>query len=292
MNKDFLSLYIFQLKQYAAGEFLAGVGYFLAALVLLFLAKLLRDVTTIGIDDDAEITNKDNFAFGLYSAGYYLGVGLVFTGVFLGDGPGFWANIIDIFIYGITGIVFMATSYAISDKVYLRKVKVMEQLQAGNTAVAMFLLGRFLFAGLITFAALHGEGSWFVCFVYYILGEVACAIGFKAYCIVTPYDDIKAIEGGNDAVGIVSAGFLTAIGLLALNSLWGDFLGYDIMLINFGAWFLGGLVLLLIFRSIGSRILLPRSSLVKEIHEDKNKGAAAIMLVAYLVIATVIVLSF
>ena len=110
--------------------------------------------------------------------------------------------------------------------------------------------------------------------------------------MVTPYDDIKALESGNQAVGTVSAGVLVSLGLLMLNSFWGDFLGYDIMLVNFVIWFFGGLTLLLAFRAIGSRILFPKSNLVKEIYDDNNVGAASIMAVAYVIIATVIVLSF
>ncbi|MFC1584970.1 DUF350 domain-containing protein [Fibrobacterota bacterium] len=292
MNRELSSLYLWQLREYLKDEFLANLGYFVIALALLFIAKQARDLTTRGIDDDEEITKKDNFAFGLYSAGYYLGVGLTFVGVFLGSGGTFISNVIELFQYGITGIVLMGMSYAISDLVYLRRIKVMDHLVAGNSAVATFLLGRFIFTGLNVLAAIHGEGSWFICFVYFILGEMGCWIGFRAYLIVTPYDDLKAIEKHNQAVGIVSAGFMTAMGLLALNALWGDFLGYDMMLINFGGWFIGGVVLLLLFRSVGSRILFPKSGLVQEIHNDNNKGAACIMLSAYLIIATVIVLSF
>ena len=63
---------------------------------------------------------------------------------------------------------------------------------------------------------------------------------------------------------------------------------------GFGGFFLffGGLALLLVFRTLGSRLLFPKSNLVKEIYTDNNLGAAAIMAVAYILIATVIVLSF
>ncbi|MBF0433369.1 MAG: DUF350 domain-containing protein [Fibrobacteria bacterium] len=292
MTKELSGLYLWEMKEYIIHELPANLGYFLAAFILLLLAKLARDITTRGIDDDAEITKKDNQAFGIYSAGYYLGSGLAFVGVFIGHSDGFWNNIVEVFQYGLTGIVFMGMSYVISDLVYLRKAKVMDALVAGNNAVAWFLAGRFVFTGLNVLAAIHGEGSWFVSFIYFILGEVGCWIGYFVYCRVTPYDDIREIENGTDAVGIVSAGIFLALGLLALNALWGDFLGYDVMLINFLAWFAGGVILLLLFRSVGSRILFPKSTLVKEIHRDNNKGAAAIMLAAYLVMATVIVLCF
>lgn len=292
MNKELLSLYLWELKEYAVHELPANLVYFIIALILLFLAKLSRDITTRGVDDDQQITHHDNFAFGLYSAGYYIGVGLAFVGVFIGSGGTFLGNVIELFQYGITGIVFMGMSYAISDLVYFRNTKIMDKLVASNSAVAAFLMGRFIFTGLNVLAAIHGEGIWFVSFVYYLLGEIGCWIGFQAYCLVTPYDDLKEVEQGKEAVGIVSAGFMTAMGLLALNALWGDFLGYDVMLLNFCGWFIGGLVLLLGFRYVGSKILFPKSELVKEIHQDNNKGAAAIMLAAYLMIATVIVLSF
>ena len=291
-NSELFSLYLWELKEYALNELPANVVYFVIALVLLFIAKLARDLTTRGVDDDSEITKKDNVAFGIYSAGYYIGVGLAFVGVFLGSGGTFLGNVIELFQYGITGIVLMGMSYAVSDLVYLRKIKIMDKLVAGNSAVAMFLLGRFTFTGLNVLAAIHGEGDWYVSFIYYILGEIGCWLGFKVYCIVTPYDDLKEIGEGKEAVGIVSAGFMTAMGLLALNALWGDFLGFDVMLLNFCGWYIGGVILLLLFRTVGARILFPKSSLVQEIHKDNNKGAGFIMMAAYLIIAAVIVLSF
>ena len=292
MRNELLNLYLFDLIQYVKTELLSNIAYFVVALILLYIAKLARDITTRGIDDDIEITQKDNFAFGLYSAGYYLGVGLAFVGVFIGTEAAFLHNVIELFQYGITGIVLMGMSYVLSDLIYLRRVKIMEELVAGNRAIAVFLMGRFIFTGLNVLAAIHGDGSWFISFVYFILGEAGCWVGFKIYCLVTPYDDIQSIVKGKEAVGIVSAGFMISLGLLAMNALWGDFLGYDVMVINFLGWFLGGVILLVIFRYIGSRILFPKSSLVEEIHRDNNKGAAFIMLAAYVMIATVIVLSF
>jgi uncharacterized membrane protein YjfL (UPF0719 family) len=292
MKNELFGIYLWQLKQYIFHDLPLGFAYFAIALLLLFLAKLTRDFATRGIDDDAEITKKDNIAFGLFTAGYYLGVGLAFIGVFLGPDAPFLQSAADLFLYGITGIVLMGMSYVITDLAYLRKFGAMKELLAENTAVGLFLMGRFLYTGLNVLAAIHGDGSWFVTFVYFILGEIGCWLGFRLYCLVTPYDDIGAIKENNQAVGLASGGFVVSMGLLTLNALWGDFLGYDIMLLNFGAWFLGGTILLLLFRTLGARILFPKSSLQQEIHKDNNRGAAAIMFATYLIIATVIILSF
>ena len=45
--------------------------YFVAGFLLLFISKIIRDLCT-KVDDDQELTSKDNPAFGLATAGYYL----------------------------------------------------------------------------------------------------------------------------------------------------------------------------------------------------------------------------
>lgn len=292
MSAEIVSLYLWQMADYARHGLPAGLGYFAEALFLLWSAKLIRDWTTRGVNDDAEITGRDNLAFGLYTAGYYLGVGLVVTGVLLGESDSFLRATLEILLYGLTGILFMATSYAVSDRIYLRGFPVMRELVAGNQAVAAFLVGRFLFAGLISMASLHGQGTWFTCFVAYILAEAGCWIAFQGYCRVTPYDDLGEIRAGNTAMGIVVCGIFAALGILGANALWDDFLGFDVMLVDFALWFFGGTAVLLVFRLAGSRILFPKSSLVEEIHRDKNRGAAAIMFTSYIFIAALIALSF
>ncbi len=292
MNMEMFKLYLWNLKENDLSQFPKNLAFFLCALILLFIAKLARDITTQGIDDDAEITQKDNQAFGIYTAGYYAAVGLSFVGVFLGEGRGFVSSLIELFQYGITGIVCLGVSYVLTDRVYLKQVKLMESLVAGNSATALVAAGRFGFSGLCLLSAIHGEGAWFHSFVYFILGEIGCYIGFLIYLKVTPYDDIKAVQEGNRAVGMVCAGFLLSLGLLALNAMWGDFLGYDVLLVNFIIWYFGGIVLLMMVRTLGARILFPKSSLLQEIYKDRNLGAGVIMSVAYLVMSTVIVLNF
>jgi len=226
---ELLNLYLYELSQTFIKELPVNLVYFLCALVLLMIAKLARDITTRGVDDDKQITEHDNPAFGIYTAGYYAGVGLSFVGVFMGEDAGFISSLIEIFQYGITGIVFLGVSYVISDKVYLSKFKIMPSLTGGNTAVALFLVGRFIFSGLTILAAIHGEGIWFISFVYFLLGEVGCYLGFKIYTFITPYDDFKALEDNNYAVGVVTAGVLISLGLLMLNALWGDLLNRELV---------------------------------------------------------------
>jgi uncharacterized membrane protein YjfL (UPF0719 family) len=269
-----------------------SLAYFAATLLLLFIAKFARDLTTVGLDDDKEITEKDNVAFGLYTAGYYLGVGLALIGVLMSDSPSLGHGLLAMLQYGGTAIVLMGVSYTLSAKIYLPKMNVMKELVEKNIAVALFLVGRFVFAGLNIFAAVYGEGFWFTSFVYFLLGELGCFIAFHIYCWITPYNDVKGIQEGKAAVGMVTAGFNIAVGILALNALWGDFMGYQVMLLDFAFWFFGGLALLLVFRSVGSRLMFPKSNLTKEIYTDNNIGAGAIMMATYWVMAGVIVVVF
>ncbi len=278
--------------QYLKNELPQNIGYFFLTLALLYVAKLARDAFTVGIDDDNEITEKDNVAFGIYTAGYYIGVGLFLVGVLLGEEEGFLTSCIALLQYGLTGIVLMGFSYALTDWLYFKGAKSMDLLLQRNKSVALLIAGRFIYTGLNILTAIQGEGSWFLTFVYFILGEIGCFIGFKVYTWITPYDDIAEIIKGREAVGINCAGFILAMGILILNALWGNFLGFDLLLFHFATLFLGGILLLLLFRSIGGRLLFPKSTLVKEIHVDNNIGAAAIMSSVYLVVATIIVLSF
>ena len=270
---------------------LKSFAYFFMTLIFLWISKLFRDISTRNVYDDHELTQKDNVAFGIYSAGFYAGVMIGIIGLFVGPEDSFWQEVLWFWLYGITIIVCIGFNYVITQKCYLKKILIMPEILRQNTAVSVFVLGRFLFAGLVLMSSVHGEGSWFTCLGFYLIGEFCCWVGFQIYLWVTPYDDLKAIKQNHLSVAFVCLGFMVALGVLFSGLFWHHFVSYEEMLYN-AIYFLVFLLLLLVFRKLGSRLLFPKSSLKKEIYEDNNLGVGIMMCFFYISISVLLLFSF
>ncbi len=280
-----------ELKQYLYLELPANLLYFVMVLVFIFLSKFFRDLSTVGIDDDKELTGKNNLAFGLYTAGFYLSLLLGLIGLFIGEEMFLWNEFIWFWLYGFTILVCTGFSYVITQFLYLPKVKIMDEILRNNNAVAIFVMGRFIFSGTVLMASVHGDGNWFTSLWFYLLGEMCCWLGFRFYLWVTPYNDIEAVQKNHVSVSVVCNGFLSAMGVLVLNSLWSGFVSYKQSLINL-VWFFCAVGLLLLFRWLGPRILFPKSSLKTEIYQDNNLGASFITAFFYIALSIIISFSF
>ena len=98
--------------------------YFAAGIVIFLIAKIIRDITTPH-DDDQELTTNDNPAFGLATAGYYLGVFFIFAGSTADSAPPppdwttLWIELGVSGAYAIGGMVLLNIFRAILDKALL-----------------------------------------------------------------------------------------------------------------------------------------------------------------------------
>ncbi|MDD9302746.1 MAG: DUF350 domain-containing protein [Desulfobacter sp.] len=282
-----------------------GFSFALVGIFFIFLAKRLDDWRTRDFDDDRHI-DDGNVAVGLRRAGLYLGIAIAMAGALSGSSSGFWTDLIQLMVDGliITGFLFSARflndfimmGHLENDKECIKEFTLADgRTVTGNTALGMVEAGMYIATGFILNGSLSGGGgsffqSLFSAVLFFILGQMVLLFFGFVYELITPYNVREEIKKNNLAAGISLAGILIALGIILMSSLSGPFTGWMTDLAGFAIYTLFGIVLLLGFRTLVDRLLLPTTNLATEIKEDQN--VAALVVVDSAVIAVALIIAF
>ena len=98
------------------------------------------------------------------------------------------------------------------------------------------------------------------------------------------------IKKNNPAAGLGLGGILIALGIILKGSIQGPFTGWANDLVSFIYFTIYGIVMLLIFRLVIDKILLPTTKLAIEIEEDQN--VAALLMTESVIVGTAIIIAF
>lgn len=130
--------------------------YLLILLANLFLAIIV--ITSVkylaafisNVNATKELAVKDNPAFGISIAGVILAVTIVMSGAITGETNESVTKVItEIVIYGVLGIVLMAVTRFIFDKISMASFSISEQIRKGNVAVAILDAGNVIATAII-----------------------------------------------------------------------------------------------------------------------------------------------
>ncbi len=264
--------------------------YIAVAFVLFFVGKLVYQLFHKNINIKEELVKKDNLAFSMAHAGYFIGLLIVIGSAIIGPSEGLLNDIIDISVYGALGIVLLNLSVIITDKLILTKFSVRKEIiEDQNVGTGIIEAAVSIASGLIIFGAITGESESmgagiFSAVAFWLIGQVALILVARIYNLITSYDIHEHIEKDNVAVGIGFAGALIAMGNLIRFGISGEFDGWASKLSEAGLEIGAGLILLPILRYLTDKILLPGENLTDEIinQENPNCGAAIIEAFAYI----------
>jgi uncharacterized membrane protein YjfL (UPF0719 family) len=267
-----------------------SVAYILSAFVIMFIGKVIYNITHKSIDVKNELIEKDNFAFSVAHVGYFVGLLLAVGSAIVGPSNGLMIDLLDIGVYGVLGIILLNLSVLINDKIILRKFCVKKEIIDDQNAGTGVVEGASAIAsGLIIYGAVVGEAANLMhgittAVVFWAIGQVVLVLTSYVYNLITPYDIHEHIEKDNVAVGVGFAGSMIAIANLIRFGIQGDFVGWGNVLTEVGIDVLIGLAVLPIMRLITDKILLPGARLTDEIvnQEKPNVGAALIEAFAYI----------
>ena len=263
-----------------------GLVYVALGLVILFLAKLVRDLVTRHPIDE-ELVQKQNRAEALRLSGYLLGVILVFVGAM--SGPPGWAeaisglgfnrdfglDVLEVFLYSLGGIVALNLVRLLLDRLVLYKFQVeREILEDQNVGTGAVGFGMNVAAGLIILGAVRGGGGPEVALAFFALGMVVLVAFALFYELTTTFDIHDEIERDNPAVGIAFGGNLIAIGLVVEKALAGNFTGWFAGIVDFLVFAVVGFVLLYLLRLLVDLILLPHTRVSEQLAGGRNVGVA------------------
>lgn len=288
---------------------LAGLGqgliYVIVGIFFIWLVKKIDDWRTKEFDDDVHI-DDGNIAVGLRRGGLYLGIAIALSGAVDGSSKGFFLDLIQLLIDGLIITGFMFSSRFINDFIMLGNMNNDEECiktfvqpdgtkVVGNTAVGMVEAGMYIATGFILNGSISGTGGTFIqgiasAVLFFIMGQLALLIFGFLYELITPFNVRNEIKDNNLAAGIGLGGILIALGIILMSSISGPFTGWANDLAGFCVYAIYGIVMLLIFRAVVGRILLPTTDIATEVKEDRN--VAALIVVESAINAVAIIIAF
>ena len=270
-------------------------GLMAEALVILILAKLLRDRVCAmrGLQVTRSITEGASTGAAITQAGYMVGVLLGFLGAVTGhvSDSGFLGTAAAVALAGVVAIALQLVADFASDRLIFKGVddpKV--SVETDNIALAVGKASVSLATGMVLRGALSDADSSFLGrVVWFVVAQAVMVLAVLLYCRLTPYDDLAEIKRKNLAAGFPIAGILLAVGFVMEAAVSGKSSASTVDAVLQVGKFLGvGLVLVYAFRLITDFVMLPKLKLSKAVVEQKNVAAGLQEGVSFVLAALVV----
>jgi len=271
--------------------------YLFVSFVLFFIGKKVYQLIHKGVNVDQELVENDNLAFSFANVGYYIGLVIVISAVYSGEGLGHIIDdLIEVCIYGLLSIALLNISILIFDKLILRKFSIKKEIvQDQNVGVGILEAAICIANSLVIYGVITENHDNFIeIFVLWIISQFVLGLVSVVYNKITPYDIYEHIEKDNIAVGIGFSGAIIAVANLIRYGAQMEADSWIIVGENFLLETGIGLLLLPLARFLTDKILLPKRKLTDEIinQEKPNNGAAIIEAFSYIGGSILICLSF
>ncbi|ATC92893.1 DUF350 domain-containing protein [Pseudoalteromonas tunicata] len=238
-----------------------------------------------------EITEKDNFAFGLSFAAGLAGLAIVITGISSGAfADSFLQEATQMLGYGLIGILLIKLGHFFQDKVALKKVSLHDEIIKGNITAALVDFGHVISVAIVIRSALiwvltEGWHGLPIVIAAFIIGNI-CMLLISQYRVqlykrTNRNGDClqQAILDNNIAVGIRYAGFLigSALALTAATGI-APYMADNInaSLIYWTVSAVGSLIAFIILHLVMIKIILAGKDISDEVNRQKNIGVATI----------------
>lgn len=268
----------------------------LLVVIALFTSLRLFSGKIAHIDASYELLKKDNPAFGISLAGATLAVTTMLSGTIYGSPEqDLFSGLAFTALYGILGIVLMAATRIIFDKLTLPAIHLRDEIAAGNKAVAIADAGNVMAAAIILRAVMIWvtANSW--------QGIIVILAGFivsQAILVAMTLLKIKMLEskntahklqdelrGGNIALALrfsgLKIGTAFAIATAAQIVVYEEFDMVNIL----AAWFAASILVIVIWKALcwfAHNIVLFRADIDSEVLEQKNIAVGALQAVIYI----------
>jgi len=248
-----------------------------------------------------ELTARDNPAFGLAIAGYYVGTVIVYLGATaslplpLEDG----AKAVLLALAGdagwsLAGVIALNVSRWLMDRFLIIGIRNDREItERRNLAAGALECGAYIAAGVVLAGAIRQPGGtlWNATALF-LLGQCVLILMGHVYQRWIGYDVAAAIRSSNLAGGLAFAMTLVALAILMLKAISGEFISWVANLSFFAVDAIAGLILLMFLRWITDLALLPHSRPADEIVRDRNVNVGLIEGTLAIGIATIILFLF
>jgi uncharacterized membrane protein YjfL (UPF0719 family) len=254
-----------------------SLAHVVTGVLVLVVAKLLKSALS-PYRTDEEMTSKDNPAFGLAVAGYYVAVAAIYIGAVrpvaadeVGTVAAFRA-IVENFAWALGGIVALAFSRWLMNRFLVSGARCSDEIVANrNTAAGAVECGVYLASGLVLAGALREPGGSLVTtVVFFLLSQFVLLLLGRLYQLWSGYGIAREICGGNLSAGVAFGLTLVALSLLMFKATSGEFIDWTTNLTFFAFDAVIGFALLMGLRWVTDLALMPDARIADEIVRDRN----------------------
>lgn len=257
-------------------------AHVVAALLVLLVAKQIKNWLSPSHDLDHELTSRDNPALGLALCGYLVGVIAIYLGAVLGterhELPGLEDFALELGLdlaWVLGGILALNLGSLVLDRLILPRFSTAKELvEDRNAGLGAVEGGASIATGLVVAGAIYGDGGVLSALVFFALGQAALVLFGLLYERLTSYNLHEEIECDNVAAGVVFGASMVAMGIVLLKATQHHFESWTESLTQFGLYTALGFALLAGLRKIADALFLPGASLDYEIATDRNLNAA------------------
>lgn len=271
------------------------------AIILLGTMRFVSGISA-GVNTTEELSQKDNFAFGISLAGSIAALGIVLTGAITGENASsFVMEIVGMLAYGLYGLILIKVGRIIHDKVALQQINKTALIKEQNLTIGLVdAAGAIATAIIIRAVLLWVDGLDLNTFIAITSGFVVAQamlvlvtrIKEKQYARNNQEDSLQeALKNGQLALAIRYTGQVisTALAVTAAS----HFLTYspETLVMNLLGWLVFGIVMTIlvsILTSIAKRIVLMGINLVEEVDQQHNVGVASIEMAISISIALIL----
>lgn len=271
------------------------------AILLLGTMRFVSGLSA-GVNTTEELSQKDNFAFGISLAGSIAALGIVLTGAITGEtASSFLMEVIGMLAYGLYGLILIKVGRVIHDKIALQQIDKTALIKEQNLTIGLVdAAGAIATAIIIRAVLLWVDGLDLNTFIAITSGFVVAQamlvlvtrIKEMQYAKNNQKDSLQeALQNGQLALAVRYSGQVisTALAVTAAS----HFLTYspETLVMNLLGWLVFGIVMTIlvsILTSIAKRIVLIGINLVEEVDQQHNVGVASIEMAISISIAFIL----
>ena len=279
---------------------LVALAQVVLGILVLAIARLAKGVLSPYRTDD-EMTAKDNPAFGLAIAGYYLAAVAIYIGAArstplpLDAGTAGLVQTLAVNLgWAIAGMVALAFSRWVMDTALVSGARCSDEIVRNrNLAAGAVECGVYVASGIVLAGASREPGgSLMTVLAFFLLSQVVLLLFGRLYQVWAGYGIAREIRSGNLAAGAAFGLTLIALSLLMLKATSGEFIDWRTNLAYFAFDAVIGFGLLMLLRWVTDLALLPNARIANEIVQDRNTNVGLLEGVIAVAVALLILFVF
>ncbi|WP_153912702.1 DUF350 domain-containing protein [Shewanella sp. TC10] len=271
------------------------------AVILLALMRYLQG-WSVRVNSRAELADRDNFAFGVSTAGAVLALGIVLTGAITGEAANSYAmEAIGMTCYGVFGLVLIKFGRFLHDKVALNEVDKNSQIVNGNMSVAIVDAAAAIATAIIIRSVLMWAeditvDTFIAIFTAFLISQLMLVVLTRfrehQYAKRNQGDSMqKALEQGQVAIAVRHSGYMIAMAF-TFNAA-SHFIIYNptAYMVNIIGWLTFSIIMLIalsVLLAIVKKLVLAQINLTDEVEKQHNVGVAAVELAISIGIALIL----